>query len=240
VTEQGQFLSSRSNSTARLCVRGAVRLVVVGLYVGVPLFRGAGTLHWPRGWLLLGLLGLLMALNLSMMIMINPELVRQRWRRRKDTKRFDKVFGVIYLIANPVLFAVAGIDAVRFGWTSMPSGLAGVGAALQVLGDIPVLWSFVSNPHLETTVRIQTDRDHRVISTGPYRYVRHPMYLGLILMILGWPLILGSWLALGVAGFLVALLVVRTALEDRTLRDELPGYTRLCETTRSRLVPGLW
>jgi protein-S-isoprenylcysteine O-methyltransferase Ste14 len=174
------------------------------------------------------------------MITTNPELIRERWRRRKDTKRFDKVFSVAYLVANPLLFAMAGVDAVRFGWTSMSSRLACVGVGLQVLGDVPVLWSLVTNPHLETTVRIQTDRDHKVVSGGPYRYVRHPMYLGLILLILGWPLVLGSWWALGIAALLVGLLVVRTALEDTTLRSELPGYTRFCETTRFRLLPGLW
>jgi protein-S-isoprenylcysteine O-methyltransferase Ste14 len=229
-----------SQSLAVLWARGMVRLVLAGLYIGVPLLWGAGTLHWSRGWVLLALFGCTFAVNLTVMLTKNPALVEERWRRRKDTKRFDKVFGVIFLILCPALFAVAGMDAVRHGWTSMPGSLTLVGIALHVLGDIPVLWSFVANPHLETTVRIQTDRDHKVISDGPYRLVRHPMYVGVILMILGWPLILGSWIALGIACLLVALFVVRTALEDTTLRNELPGYLDLCERTRYRLIPGVW
>ena len=132
------------------------------------------------------------------------------------------------------------MDAVRFQWTSMQSSLLYVGVAMHVLGMIPVLGSLLSNPHLETTVRIQTDRGHRVVTDGPYRYVRHPMYVGINLAFWGWSLVLGSWVAFGVACVVVVLLVVRTALEDKTLRNELPGYMEYCEKTRYRLIPGMW
>jgi protein-S-isoprenylcysteine O-methyltransferase Ste14 len=136
--------------------------------------------------------------------------------------------------------SIAGMDAVRYRWTEMPAELLFVGIALHVFGLIPVLWSLLANPHLETTVRIQTDRDHRVVEDGPYRYVRHPMYVGINLMFPGWSLILGSWIALAVSMVMAALFVARTALEDKTLREELPGYAEYCARTRYRLIPGVW
>ena len=138
------------------------------------------------------------------------------------------------------LLVLSGFDAVRYRWTSMPGWLLPIGAALHFAGLGPVLWTILSNPHAETTVRIQTDRGHRVVSTGPYRFVRHPMYVGIIVMFLGWPLILGSWVGLAVAGGIAALFFVRTALEDATLRRELEGYEAFCRETRYRLVPGMW
>jgi protein-S-isoprenylcysteine O-methyltransferase Ste14 len=227
-------------SPTRLRIRGVIRLAIALLFIGVPLFWGAGTLDWPRGRLFLGMVGATLLVNLTVLLVWRPGLMQERWRRRKDTKPFDKVFGILYLLSVLALFKYAGMDAVRYRWTSMPEWTLYVGVALHVLGCCPVLWALLANPYLETTVRIQKDRGHRVISDGPYRYARHPMYAGMIPMFLGWPLVLGSYVALGVAGFIAALLLVRTVLEDRTLQQELPGYTAYCETTRYRLVPGLW
>jgi protein-S-isoprenylcysteine O-methyltransferase Ste14 len=223
-----------------LWVRGLVRLALLGPFVGALLFGAAGTLAWSRGWVFIALLLLTLGANLTLMLRRNPELVRERWKRREDTKPFDKVFGVFYLLSLPALFVVAGLDAGRFGWTTMPSELLWVGIALHVLGLVPILAALLFNPHLETTVRIQKDRDHQVVTDGPYRVVRHPMYVGIIVMFAGWPLVLGSWAAMGVVAALAALFVIRTALEDRTLRAELPGYEAYTKQTRYRLLPGVW
>lgn len=219
---------------------GIARLLIALLVIGALLFSGAGTLAWARGWLFLGLLGVTLAVNLSLMIRKRPELLEERWKRRSDTKPFDRVFGVLYLVATVAMLAVAGMDAVRWQWTVMAGPLLYLGLVLHVVGMAPVLATLLTNPHLETTVRIQKDRDHRVISSGPYRIVRHPMYVGIILLYLGWPMVLGSSAALAVSGMMVVLFVVRTALEDRTLRAELPGYQAFCERTRFRLLPGVW
>jgi protein-S-isoprenylcysteine O-methyltransferase Ste14 len=157
------------------------------LFIGVPLFWGAGTLDWPRGRLFLGLVGATLLVDLTVLLVWRPELIQQRWKRRKDTKPFDKVFGVLYLLSVLALFKHARMDAVRYRWTSMPEWTLYVGVALHLLACCPVLWALLANPYLETTVRIQKDRRHRVISGGPYRYVRHPMYAGMIPMFLGWP-----------------------------------------------------
>jgi protein-S-isoprenylcysteine O-methyltransferase Ste14 len=240
MTQHDQPSSTGRQSNAALTIRGAVRLVVVALFIATPLFLGAGTMNWPRGWFFIALLGTTLLFNLTMMIVKNPTLLRERWKRRKDTKKFDKVFGLFYFISIVAMLVLAGMDAVRYQWTSMPPVLLYVGIALHCLGLVPVLWSLLTNPHLETTVRIQKDRGHRVISDGPYRYVRHPMYVGIILLFLGWPLVLGSWVALGVAWFITALFFVRASLEDKTLRAELSGYEEFCKTTRYRLIPGIW
>jgi protein-S-isoprenylcysteine O-methyltransferase Ste14 len=240
MTDQKQTAPDDPRNGAPLWVRGAVRLVAVCVFISIPLFWGAGTLDWPRGWVFLALLASTFILNMTLVLAKNPTLMRERWKRRKDTKRFDKVFGWAYLVAVPAFFVLAGMDSVRFRWTSMQPSLLYVGVAMHVLGMIPVLGALLTNPHLETTVRIQTDREHRVVMDGPYRYVRHPMYVGISLAFWGWSLILGSWVAFGVACVVVVLLVVRTALEDETLRNELPGYIDYCEKTRYRLIPGVW
>jgi len=102
------------------------------------------------------------------------------------------------------------------------------------------LWAMSANAYLSTMVRIQDDRGHQVVTTGPYRYVRHPMYVGTIFFGLCMPLFLGSWWTFVPCGLIVILFIIRTALEDRTLRDELPGYAEYAERVRYRLLPGVW
>ena len=145
-----------------LLVLGAVRLVIVVSLLAGLLFWGAGTTDWVRGWIFLALMGATFALNMSLMIAKDPESMQQRWKQRSDTKPFDKVFGLFYALATIAMLALAGMDAVRFEWTSMSPDLLYAGVALHCVGLIPVLWSMLTNPHLETGVRIQNDRNHQV------------------------------------------------------------------------------
>ena len=138
------------------------------------------------------------------------------------------------------IFVVAGLDAVRFEWSAMPVGWWALGLALFVAGTSLFSWSMGVNPFFEKTVRIQTDRGHRLIDTGPYACVRHPGYVGFLGWILAPPLLLLSWWAFVPAALSVAGLVARTALEDRTLRAELDGYADYARRVRYRLIPGLW
>jgi len=135
---------------------------------------------------------------------------------------------------------LAGMDAVRFRWSSMPFVSVYIGAVLYGLSMALVGWVLCTNPFAESSVRIQHDRGHTVVSSGPYRFVRHPMYVGSCFMYAATGLILGSVWALLDAGLLAILLVVRTALEDRTLRRELAGYEEYASRTRCRLIPGVW
>jgi len=136
--------------------------------------------------------------------------------------------------------SLAGLDAGRFRWSSTPP-------SLRILGWLGLLaaggmgwWSMSADTYLSHMVRIQHDRGHRVVTTGPYQYVRHPMYVGTILFALGVPLVLGSCWALVPGGSIGVLFVVRTALEDRMLRDQLSGYKEYAERVRYRLLPGIW
>ena len=135
---------------------------------------------------------------------------------------------------------VAGLDQ-RFGWSSQMVPLIHLaGLTLFALGQGLFSWAMVSNKYFSTLVRIQLDRGHTVATSGPYRYVRHPGYTGYTVSSLGMALALGSLWAMIPAGLLACLLVVRTALEDRTLQDELSGYRDYAQRVRYRLLPGVW
>jgi len=215
-------------------------VVTIGVW-SAALFGGAGRLDWTRGWIYVAV-SLVALVAIEVLVRRhNPAVLeaRSNWRH-KNTEVFDKVFLAIFAPSFFLQPAIAGLDAVRFGWSSIPFWTVYVGLAFSVLGSALVAWTLAVNPHAESTVRIQTDRGHAVISTGPYQIVRHPMYVGIILGYVGGPLILGSMWALAISGLLIALFVARTALEDQTLRRELSGYKEYCARTRYRLVPRLW
>jgi protein-S-isoprenylcysteine O-methyltransferase Ste14 len=135
---------------------------------------------------------------------------------------------------------VAGLD-VRFQWTApLPLGYHIAGLLATSLGYALFLWAMASNAFFSQGVRIQAERGHMVATGGPYRYVRHPGYVGTILAQLGTPFLLGSPWALVPSGLSAALFVLRTWLEDKTLMQELPGYTEYAYQTPSRLLPGIW
>ncbi|MGE0454039.1 MAG: isoprenylcysteine carboxylmethyltransferase family protein [Vicinamibacteria bacterium] len=226
-----------------LAWRSLVQFGVFMLAAALMLFGLAGRLDWRGGWAFLGLLTLVLGINLPVLLRHNPEIVLERGRTRilrKDTKAFDRVFIAIYLPAAVSVLVVAALDAGRDPARELPFAALAAGVALQLLGDVPILGAMVVNRHLEPTVRIQSDRGHRVITGGPYRYVRHPMYVGMLAMYAAWPLVLGSRWAFLPAGIVAAMLLVRTALEDATLQAELPGYAEYAGRTRFRLLPGVW
>ncbi len=215
-------------------------LVVTALFVW-GFFALAGRWDWIAGWAYLSILIAGAALNDLCLWFKNPELLRQRSRIGEGTKRWDKfclaLFGLTFLL----IMIVGALDAGRYQWSSMPVSLWPVGAALFIGGQILVTRSMLVNPFFEKTARIQTDRNHRVIDSGPYGYVRHPGYVGIIIgFILGTPLMLGSWLAFLPAAMSVLSLIIRTALEDRMLLEELEGYKAYAKRVRYRLIPFLW
>jgi protein-S-isoprenylcysteine O-methyltransferase Ste14 len=132
------------------------------------------------------------------------------------------------------------LDAGRFGWSRMPVWAQAIGAILIALCMTIACLAFRENSYAAPVVKIARERGHRVVSTGPYACVRHPMYAGALLFFVGTPLLLGSWYGLAAALVLVALLVTRTVMEERTLTDELPGYPEYAARVRWRLAPGIW
>jgi protein-S-isoprenylcysteine O-methyltransferase Ste14 len=217
---------------------------MIGILVGTVvwytlLFACAGRLNWPAAWANFAIALGTLAFNGLYIGRKNPELLAQRWKRRQNVKHFDRVFRIFFVPVVFALPALAGLG-VRWDWPALPAWTVWVGAALLIAGDVPIAWSMGVNPYLEAGVRIQTDRGHRVITGGPYRFVRHPMYCGVLLQQAGHAAMLGSLAAFAPAAATVCALVVRTALEDRTLQAELPGYREYSNTTRYRLVPLVW
>jgi protein-S-isoprenylcysteine O-methyltransferase Ste14 len=170
----------------------------------------------------------------------NPELLKERRSVRKDAKAWDKVIVKVFSALMMVLYIIVPFDAVRFHWSRVPAVVAWLAFAGVSLAWILVVWAFRENAFLSAIVRIQTDRGHTVCTTGPYKFIRHPLYLANILFVLCSPLFLGSLFALIPAGLIAGLFVLRTVLEDRTLQRELPGYAAYAAETRWKLVPNVW
>ena len=234
---------AKQQERSRLGRTGVGHLLVLYLgfiAIGLGGFLGAGRWDWSAGWLWVIAEGVFAVTLGLVLVFLNPELLNERGKRHEGGKPFDKAVMAVFALLEPTLPAVAGLDAVRFGPSSMPDFLRWPGVALLVVSGAFVLWAMVVNRHAETGVRIQEDRGHQVVTTGPYRIVRHPMYLGLIVHFVSWPLVLGSWWGMAMAVGLLVLFAVRTALEDRVLRAELAGYEEYAARTRYRLVPLVW
>jgi protein-S-isoprenylcysteine O-methyltransferase Ste14 len=218
-----------------------IALAVVGmaLVVGSLLFVPAGRLDWMLGWVYMLVLLVYVGGAWACLARWNPELVEARMHFGPGTKTWDKVWAVLYAPVMVAVYVVAGLE-VRSG-APAPLDLVWLGGlALFVPGAALLTWSMVVNPFFEKTVRIQTERGHRVIDTGPYAYVRHPGYVGFVGWMLATPLLLGSSWALVPTALAVIGIVVRTALEDRTLMAELAGYPEYAARVRYRLFPGVW
>ncbi len=223
-------------SSVRIALAFAGFLAIFGLL----LFGSAGRVDWFAGWLYLAILTINAGANYAYLRRVNPALIEHRIRLGKGTETWDKIWLAVFSPVFVAVYVVAGLDAGRLEWSAMPAWLWLAGLALFVPGALLFSWSMGVNPFFEKTVRIQSERGHRVIDSGPYRLVRHPGYSGFLGWIVSAPLLLGSWWAFLPAVLSIVLLVVRTALEDRTLRDGLPGYGVYAARIRYRLLPKVW
>ncbi|MHC4517724.1 MAG: methyltransferase family protein [Planctomycetota bacterium] len=207
---------------------------------GVCLFVAAGSWDWPRGWAVLAASFVCELVVIGFLAFRAPETLNQRGTRHTGVKPFDIVFAVAWLILSFSLAVVAGLDCIRYGGSALPWPTFVAGTGLLVAATGIGTWAMVENEHFEQFVRIQTDRHHRVVTTGPYAIVRHPGYLAGILGALAGPLMLGSGWSTVPASLVVVLFVWRTAAEDTTLQKELDGYTQYTEQTSYRLIPFVW
>jgi len=203
-------------------------------------FWPAGTIDWLAGWVYVGFVAASMIATVVLVRHINPELIERRLQVGEGTKRWDRIWSAIFRPLFVFIHIVAGLDAMRFAWSTMSQWLWPVGFALFASGMALVAWAMAVNRFFETNVRIQTDRGHRVIDAGPYAVVRHPGYVGFAGWCLAVPMMLGSWWAFVPAVLAVVSLAVRTVMEDRTLREELPGYADYTRRVGYRLIPGIW
>lgn len=220
----------------------AIRIVGMAVVFSATLFLSAGTLNWPTAWAFLVLFfAFTVALSLWL-LRFNPDLLAERLTGigKPNQKVWDKMLLAITAIVFFAWLALMALDAVRFGWSHVPVWLHGLGALL-LLGSFQLFYvTFRENPYLSPAVRIQTERAQIVVCTGPYRWVRHPMYAGFCLFALGTPLMLGSGYGLLGALLLIAIVARRAVLEERVLRDELEGYSVYMTRVRHRLIPYLW
>lgn len=232
--------ASTTKPSGRLVAAQLLQTLVMFLVIGGVLFLAAGRLAWPAAWAFLIVYFLIALVSAVWMLRTNPELTRERARPGRNVKSWDNLLVGINLLLTLALFAVIGLDAGRYGWSEVPLGAR----VLGLLGFVPAfglpLWAARVNAYLSSRVRIQAERGHAVVAAGPYRYVRHPMYAGMICYDVSVPLALGSWWGLAVGALMIAAVILRTTLEDRTLQQELPGYEAYSRQVRYRLLPGVW
>jgi protein-S-isoprenylcysteine O-methyltransferase Ste14 len=224
----------------RALLKRIVALFIVILAMDLLLFVPAGRLDWPAAWVLSLLYGVLLLAYAVWGTLRAPDLLEERSQVARNVKVWDKVIIGVYTVLLLATLVLAGLDVGRVGWSQMPAALEVLGLVGIVLSAGLIFWTILSNAYLGRMVRIQEDRGHQVVTGGPYRYVRHPMYVGIILLFPCMALFLGSWWALVPASLIAMLMVARTALEDRTLRAELPGYAEYAQRVRYRLLPGVW
>ena len=201
-------------------------------------FIGAGRIDYWQGWIYNGLNIIFLLLSY---FLLPRELIEERLKPKEGMKKWDKIY---YIVSIPVYFAILIIsilDGGRFDWEPrIPILVVIIGVVVYTIGQIIILWAKKVNKFFSIVVRIQKDRGQTVCKDGPYRFVRHPGYLGGLLYIIVTPIVLSSFWGLIPAVIAVVLLFIRTYLEDKTLQRELEGYTDYTNETRYRLLPGIW
>ena len=224
-----------------LAMKALVWLVMSFLVTALVLFLSAGTIAWPAGWIDLILLYGWLLVGIWLLLKYNPGLLEERINlSQSNQKAWDKVFILLFYLFFFAWLVLMPLDAVRFHWSQVPLVLQVAGAVALVGSFFLISLTFRENSFLSPTVRIQEERGQTVISTGPYHYVRHPMYAGGLLLFLGTPLLLGSWYGLLLALVFIPAGAVRAVLEERVLREELPGYDAYMAQVKYRLIPYVW
>jgi protein-S-isoprenylcysteine O-methyltransferase Ste14 len=224
--------------------RTQLAIQIAGMFVvfALALFLAAGTIAWLAGWAFLVLFfGFTVAISLWL-LRHNPGLLAERMNGigKADQKSWDKLFFAVLNVIFLAWLVLMPLDAARFGWSHMPGWLQ-VAGALLLLGSFYLFFLvFRANAYLSPAVRIQSDRGQTVVSTGPYQYVRHPMYATAIVFLVGTTLLLGSWYGLLLALILVAAIAYRATREERTLSAELPGYDAYLKQVKYHLIPYVW
>jgi protein-S-isoprenylcysteine O-methyltransferase Ste14 len=224
-------------SVARWVIRELSGTVMAGLILSLASWRW----NWTAAWALVGVYAATFIAQAVILVPRSPGLLAERSSRmRSSTKSWDRRLLPLYGISTLAILVVAGLD-LRFGWgPSLPAFVQYLGLGLALLGNGLVTWAMAANSFFAFSVRIQKERGQSVVTSGPYAAIRHPGYVGAILFALGTAFLLGSAWSLIPAAAAIMLLIVRTALEDRTLNAELEGYSGYARRTRFRLVPGIW
>jgi protein-S-isoprenylcysteine O-methyltransferase Ste14 len=238
--------TAQTNTAARppgITPVAVIRFALVILLQPAILFVAAGRIDWLMGWIYLGWFTFISLGSRVLVQRKNPDLIAERAGSmdREDVSPVDKALVSWIAIFGPMAgLLVAGLDR-RFGWTPpLPPLLPWIALILTTAGVLLGTWAMLENRYFSAVVRIQKDRKQTVVSTGPYRFVRHPSYLGGVFAFIWGPLVLTSLWAFIPAGCIIAGYIIRTMLEDRTLLDGLAGYPEYARRVRYRLLPGVW
>jgi protein-S-isoprenylcysteine O-methyltransferase Ste14 len=236
-----QPAGNRGPGNTNLVLRVLLQAVVLLPILAALLFIPAGHVDWVMGWVLLGVYMASLVISTLLVVWRDPSLARERSAVPKGAEAWDKRLINLYnVLTYLVMLPLAGFDE-HFRWSPrMPPWVQLAGLVAVVLGEGLFVWAMLSNRYFSAVVRIQEERGHKAISGGPYRYVRHPGYMGMMAIFLGAPWMLGSWWAVIPAICAAGVVVVRTRLEDRELMEQLDGYQDYARQVRHRLLPGVW
>ena len=203
------------------------------------IFVSAGTIHYWQGWLFcLTFTAATLAIGVYLINYDRPLLERRmRFGPLQESRPIERILMTITLLAFIALLIVAGLDH-RFGWSRVPPAIVVIANLLMAAGFALTLIVLRANSYAASTITVE--RGQRVISTGPYSYVRHPMYTGALFMIAAMPIALGSWWGLVPIAVAMPALIARIFDEERALSTELPGYVEYCRVVPYRLLPHVW
>ena len=223
--------------------KGFIRLILIGPVMLGTLLLSAGRWDWWEAWAY-SLTGLLILLGSRIVLILkHPDLAQERARahQKEDVKDWDRFLMPFTALIGPFLaWIIAGLDQRFNGSPDLPNWIQIIALILIQLGSLLGTWAMIANRYFSSQVRIQTDRGQTVVRQGPYRVVRHPGYAGGLLSWLASPVFFSSWWVILPTVLAMIASVIRTGLEDRTLREELPGYEEYTHQTKYRLVPGIW
>ena len=217
-------------------------LSIVSMIFPLLIFLFSGRLDWVMAWAVTFIAVVGTAGNRLLLLEIHPDLMEERANSMsaEGAKSWDRILSPMMAFTPFLVLAFSALDD-RFDWSmNLPIGVQFTGLVFIALGYSIVTWAMVANRFFSGVVRIQKDRNHHVVESGPYSFVRHPGYLGSLIACCGFSLALGSIWALVIVLFLTILTVVRTKLEDDTLQRELTGYSEFAKRTPHRLIPGMW
>jgi protein-S-isoprenylcysteine O-methyltransferase Ste14 len=224
----------------RIFTRYAFRETMGFVIMALALFWSAGRCNWWQAWVALAVMAGWIVATAIIILRFNPGLLKERLGWRKGAKSWDAAIMSLLGFIQLAKYILAGLSQ-RYGSAAdIPLAVQVVALIFSILGYALVVWATYANTYFSQIVRIQCERGHTVASGGPYRFVRHPAYLGAILYELAVPLLLTSWWVLALGAVDSLLLLLRTALEDLTLRKELQGYGEYAKEVKWRLLPGVW
>jgi protein-S-isoprenylcysteine O-methyltransferase Ste14 len=243
--EVGEVKPGTTDSPAgldtRWLIRAAIPSTAAGLVTAALIFAGAGRLDWINGWVFMILWIAAKAASSLRLLRRAPQLLAERAGSHGDTKSWDRVVLPVYMMLGLITLVVASLDGGNHRWSDpMAFGFSVMGVAVYLAAAAAAQWAMETNPFHSAVSRIQSDRGQQVVLSGPYAIVRHPTYAASVLLWLSTPLILDSRWALIPAALTGGMMVLRTILEDRMLRQELAGYRDYSKRVRYRLVPFVW